>query len=166
MKSLYKDPSLSRKSSLLNRRGFFSRVGDGLHGAALVYLLSNDLFSMDLVQSGGSGKIADLKSRKPHLEPKAKSIIQLFMNGGPSQVDLLDPKPALEKYAGQSPSRDLISEIRAVREAGGLMPSPFKFSKHGANPFSKNFFQFFGTERFGSESILPIIKPDSSKVSL
>ena len=131
MKSLYKDPSLSRKSSLLNRRGFFSRVGDGLHGAALVYLLSNDLFSMDLVQSGGSGKIADLKSRKPHLEPKAKSIIQLFMNGGPSQVDLLDPKPALEKYAGQSPSRDLISEIRAVREAGGLMPSPFKFSKHG-----------------------------------
>ena len=63
MKSLYKDPSLSRKSSLLNRRGFFSRVGDGLHGAALVYLLSNDLFSMDLVQSGGLGKIAELKSR-------------------------------------------------------------------------------------------------------
>ena len=63
--------------------------------------------------------------------PRAKAVIQLFMNGGPSQVDLLDPKPALLKYAGQPPSRDLASEIRAVREAGGLMPSPFKFDKHG-----------------------------------
>ena len=69
MKSLYKGSSLSHRNSLLNRRGFFSRVGDGLHGAALAYLLSNDLFSLDLVQSGGSSKIADLKTRKPHLEP-------------------------------------------------------------------------------------------------
>jgi hypothetical protein len=53
------------------------------------------------------------------------------MNGGPSQVDLFDPKPALKKYAGQPPSRDLASEIRAVREAGGLMPSPYQFNRCG-----------------------------------
>jgi len=73
----------------------------------------------------------DLKPKPAHHPHKAKAIIQLFMNGGPSQVDLFAYKPALEKYAGQPPGRDLASEIRAVREAGGLMPSPFKFSRHG-----------------------------------
>ena len=119
------------ESGHLSRRGFFSRVGDGLYGAALAYLLGKDLFSTNPVLSTAAGRVYDLRHRQPHLEPKAKSVIQLFMNGGPSQVDLLDPKPALEKYAGQPPSRDLASEIRAVREAGGLMPSPFKFAKHG-----------------------------------
>jgi hypothetical protein len=58
-------------------------------------------------------------------------VIQLFMNGGPSQVDLFDYKPALEKFAGQPPGRDLAAEVRAVRETGGLMPSPYRFSRHG-----------------------------------
>ena len=81
--------------------------------------------------SGSGSGSDDLKERPSQFEPRAKSVIQLFMNGGPSQVDLFDPKPALEKYAGQPPRRDLASEMRAVREAGGLMPSPFRFSQHG-----------------------------------
>ena len=44
------------------------------------------------------GRSTDLKRKQPHFEPRATSVIQLFMNGGPSQVDLLDPKPALEKF--------------------------------------------------------------------
>src|SRR5437867_6252510 len=50
---------------------------------------------------------------------------------GRARLTFSDPKPALEKYAGQPPSRDLASEIRAVRETGGLMPSTYKFAKHG-----------------------------------
>jgi hypothetical protein len=115
------------------RRDFFSRVADGLHGAALAYLLGADLFTANpaLAATAEPRRVHDLKPRQAHLTPKAKSVIHLFMNGGPSQVDLLDPKPALEKHAGQPPSRDLASEVRAVRETGGLMPSPFRYARYG-----------------------------------
>ncbi|MFN0169833.1 MAG: DUF1501 domain-containing protein [Bryobacteraceae bacterium] len=114
-----------------SRRSFFNRVADGLHGAALATLLGNDLFQVNPALAAAGPRLYDLKARPPHHPPRAKSVIQLFMNGGPSQVDLFDPKPALEKYAGQPPSRDLAAEVRAVRETGGLMPSPYKFRKHG-----------------------------------
>src|SRR5260370_8107056 len=104
------------------RRGFFHHMADGLMGAALAGLLAEDL--------GATQAVYDLTPKKPHHTPKAKAVIQLFMNGGPSQVDLFDYKPALEKHAGQPPSRDLAAEVRAVREAAGLRPSPFQFSKH------------------------------------
>ncbi len=105
------------------RRDFFSRISDGLMGTALAGLLANDLEAKQ--------NLHDLSPKKPHHAPRAKSVIQLFMNGGPSQVDLFDHKPALTKYAGQAPSRDLAAEVRAVRETGGLMPSPYQFAKHG-----------------------------------
>lgn len=110
-------------STKLNRRDFFSRMADGLQGAALASLLARDCLH--------AAEVQDLRPRKPHHEPKAKAVIQLFMNGGPSQVDLFDPKPALTKYAGQPPSRDLASEVRAVRETGGLMPSKYTFRRCG-----------------------------------
>ncbi len=103
------------------RRHFLSHMSGGLYGAALSSLLAAET----------APRIYDLKPKQAPLPVKAKSVIQLFMNGGPSQMDLLDPKPALEKYAGQAPSRDLASQIRQVREAGGMMPSPFKFQKYG-----------------------------------
>jgi hypothetical protein len=101
-----------------------------LYGTALASLLGGDLLGNRAFASGAPA-IYDLKPKAPMFPAKAKSVIQLFMNGGPSQVDLFDPKPALQKYAGQPPSRDLVSEVRAVREAGGLMPSPFQFAKYG-----------------------------------
>ncbi|QDT05653.1 hypothetical protein K227x_40550 [Rubripirellula lacrimiformis] len=64
----------------------------------------------------------------PHFPAKAKRVIHLFMNGGPYQGDLFDPKPLLEKYAGTKPSgADLLTE----RPTGGLLPSPFKFRPRG-----------------------------------
>jgi hypothetical protein len=64
----------------------------------------------------------------PHFRPRAKRIIHLFMNGGPFQGDLFDPKPALLKYAGQKPAgADLLTE----RPTGGLLPSPFRFRPCG-----------------------------------
>ena len=122
---------MNAKANLTTRRDFFSSVGDGLYGAALAYLLGNELFSANPALASTPRRVYDLKPLRPHFEPKATSVIQLFMNGGPSQVDLFDPKPALTKYAGRPPGRDLASEVRAVRETGGLMPSPFPFAKHG-----------------------------------
>jgi hypothetical protein len=64
--------------------------------------------------------------RAPHFRPRAKRVISLFMNGGPSHVDTFDPKPALAKYEGQKPSGEL-----ARRAKGGYVPSPFAFRPHG-----------------------------------
>ena len=63
--------------------------------------------------------------------PRAKSVIQLFMNGGPSQVDLFDPKPTLKRLAGTAPSRELSFAISNGKAPGTLMPSPFEFKRHG-----------------------------------
>jgi hypothetical protein len=68
-----------------------------------------------------------LAPKKPHFTPRAKHIIHLFMNGGPSQVDTFDPKPALTKFHGLKPS----AEIKTERRTGNLMQSPFAFKKYG-----------------------------------
>ncbi len=118
----------------VSRRDFFSRMGDGLYGAALASLLGDDLFGAHpaLAASPGDGpRVDDLKPRPTHFRPTAKSVIHLFMNGGPSQVDLFDPKPELEKYAGQVPSRDLTTEVVTPTQIGGILPSPYEFSRHG-----------------------------------
>ncbi len=63
-----------------------------------------------------------------HHQPRAKTVIHLFMNGGPFQGDFFDPKPALQQYAGQRP--DAVN-LRTERATGGLLPSPFKYSPRG-----------------------------------
>src|SRR5215208_6202747 len=64
----------------------------------------------------------------PHHTPRAKRIIHLFMNGGPFGPDLLDPKPAINRFAGQRPAA---VQLRTENVTGGLMPVPFRFHKHG-----------------------------------
>ena len=68
-----------------------------------------------------------LAPKTPPQPAKAKRAIHIFMNGGPSQVDTFDPKPALKKYAGQS----LPIHLRTERKTGTAFPSPFEFRKHG-----------------------------------
>src|SRR6266849_3408897 len=69
-----------------------------------------------------------LEVRPPHFAPKAKQVIFLFLNGGPSQVDTFDPKPMLTKYDGKPiPSGNLKTE----RKTGNLFASPFTFKKYG-----------------------------------
>ena len=109
----------------LSRRTFFNRMADGLHGAALLSLLGADL------RASEGGKVYDLKPKKPHFTPKAKAVIHLFQNGGPSQVDLFDPKPALRKFAGSAPSRDIVNEIEFADQIGTMLPSPFSFRNYG-----------------------------------
>ena len=118
----------------VTRRRFFSRFGDGVHGAALAWLLAGDLLpGSSALFAAVPDSVApnDLKPRKPHFEPKAKAVIHLFMNGGPSHVDLFDPKPTLRKFAGSPASRDILSEIEFANEIGTMLPSPFQFVRRG-----------------------------------
>lgn len=73
----------------------------------------------------------DLRSRAPHFPPKATSVIHLFMNGGPSQMDLFDPKPELDRHHGESYVDKIAGEIEFLKEAGALMRTPYKFAQHG-----------------------------------
>ncbi len=110
----------------LSRRTFFNRMADGVHGAALLSLLGADLGA-----APEGSKVYDLKPKQPHFSPKAKAVIHLFQNGGPSQVDLFDPKPALRKFAGTAPSRDIVNEIEFADQIGTMLPSPFAFRPYG-----------------------------------
>jgi hypothetical protein len=64
----------------------------------------------------------------PRLAAKAKHVIFLFMAGGPSQIDMFDPKPQLVKYQGQRPAE---VDLRTERQTGGLLPSTFRFAQQG-----------------------------------
>ena len=99
-----------------SRRDALRRMGAGFGMMAFAGMVSDSL------------KAEDGAPRKLDFEPKAKHIIFLFMNGGLSQVDSFDPKPALDKYHGQPMPGDHIS---TERKTGALMRSPFKFKKYG-----------------------------------
>jgi hypothetical protein len=111
-----------------DRRGFFSQFGAVLCSAALTELLGRDLYGAD----DTPGRAAfDLKPRSPNLPPRARAVIHLFMNGGPSQMDLFDPKPELEKRHGEDYFNKIAGEVEFPEAAGALMKSPFRFAQHG-----------------------------------
>ncbi|MBL8829816.1 MAG: DUF1501 domain-containing protein [Planctomycetaceae bacterium] len=101
--------------TLVTRREMMQTLGGGLGGLALA----------DVLREAARG--APLT---PHFAPRAKHVIFLFMGGGPSHLDLFDPKPEIAKRAGQRP-QDV--QLRTERVTGGLLPSPFKFKAHGAS---------------------------------
>ncbi|MFN7998232.1 MAG: DUF1501 domain-containing protein [Bryobacteraceae bacterium] len=120
------------------RRGFFTRISDGLYGTALATVLSGDIYGSlspllaNETDSGlpeGHRRSYDLAARPRHFPAKAKAVIHLYMNGGPSQVDLFDPKPALEKHNGET--YDTAGGQADVDHSGKLMRSPFAFKQYG-----------------------------------
>lgn len=116
----------------IDRRGFFDRIAYGTYGAALAYLLGQDRYGSRSLASESSPGHYDLKPRPTHHQPKAKAVIQLVMQGGPSQVDLFDPKPKLKQLHGQQLSKDLIAQTdQDIDRVGGILASPFKFAQHG-----------------------------------
>lgn len=115
-----------------NRRGFFQRISGGVYGAALGHLLGQDLArGSALASEGATHPPSDLKPRTPHFAAKARSVIHLFMNGGPSQMDLFDPKPLLDKHHGRPYFNKIAGEVENPQSAGALMRSPFRFARHG-----------------------------------
>jgi hypothetical protein len=103
------------------RREFLWQVGGGFAGLALADLLAAE---------AREAATSPLAPKRPHFLPKAKHCVFLFMNGGPSQVDTFDPKPALAKYNGQ-PYQGEAKVGSNGRPVGHLMQSPFEFRKHG-----------------------------------
>lgn len=104
------------------RREYLWQVGGGFAGLALADLLQSE--------ARADAPLAPGAPRTAHFPPKAKHCVFLFMNGGPSQVDTFDPKPALAKYHGQ-PYRGDAKVGSNGRPIGHLMQSPFEFRKHG-----------------------------------
>ena len=105
---------------LISRRKLLEMSGLGLGTVALAGLLKAD---------GDRRLYNDLKPREGHFPGTAKAVIQFVQNGGPSQMDLFDPKPELTKRAGQ-PHPDGV-EIHQPRNTNALLASPFQFRKHG-----------------------------------
>jgi hypothetical protein len=122
------ESGLMADGRLPTRRGFFGRVAGGIYGAALASLLQRDLYGHGRADTGPR---QDLAPRKPHFPGKAKAVIHLFMNGGPSQMDLFDPKPTLDRLHGKPHFEKIAGEVENVKDAGALMRSPFKFARHG-----------------------------------
>jgi hypothetical protein len=105
-------------------------MGAGIHGAALWHLLGSDLFAA-ASHGASTPEFEDFRPRASHFPAKAKSVIHLFMNGGPSQMDLFDPKPELDRRHGESYFNKIAGEVESPSAAGALMRSPFKFVQHG-----------------------------------
>src|ERR1700674_2082029 len=113
-------------SSSLTRRELLRRGGMGFGMLGLAGVLAD----VGLVPSAGqaSGNVNALAAKLPHFPAKARQVVHLFMNGGPSQVDTFDPKPMLDKYHGKPiPTGNL----RTERKTGAAMRSPYKFAKYG-----------------------------------
>lgn len=110
----------------LTRRDLLCRGGMGMGAVALMGVMGEALGDAPRPTNSLTSPLAP---KQPHFAAKAKRVIHLFLNGGPSHVDTFDPKPALDKYHGQElpKSMHLVTE----RRTGTVMRSPFKFQRYG-----------------------------------
>ncbi len=111
---------------LMTRRQMLCSLGNGFGALGLASVLAAEGLLGSALQAATEGTSNPLAPKAPHFPARAKRVIFLFMNGGPSQVDTFDPKPALAKYAGQSKEG-----TTRQTAAGKLLPSPFRFQKYG-----------------------------------
>ena len=118
--SLYDHQPNSVDDFILTRRDFLRRSGMGFGAMGLG-------LTAGLPGLAHGAATASHLPREPHFPAKAKRVIHIFLNGGLSHVDSLDPKPVLEKYAG----KPLPKTYETERKTGGGFPSQFKFNKHG-----------------------------------
>ncbi|MBL9168621.1 MAG: DUF1501 domain-containing protein [Verrucomicrobiales bacterium] len=110
----------------LTRREFLNRCGMGMGALGLANLVGS--MATPAVQAEEGGFTSPLMVKHPHFEGRAKRVIHIFANGGPSHVDTFDPKPALAQHAGKLlPMKNLATE----RKTGAAFASPFKFKKYG-----------------------------------
>jgi hypothetical protein len=111
----------------VTRREVLTRIGGGIGALGLAAVLQD---AGVLAAAPAGVERSPLAPRTPHFPAKAKHLIFLFMNGGPSQVDTFDPKPALHKYAGQ-PVPDSYKNQKITRRDGKILPSPFAHRRYG-----------------------------------
>ena len=108
----------------LTRRAMLRQAASGFGGVALLALLGDKAFGGD-----ASKAINSLAPRQPHFKPRARNVIFLYMDGGPSQVDTFDPKPRLTKEHGQPFKMKM--EPTQFNNNGNTLGSPWEFRRYG-----------------------------------
>jgi hypothetical protein len=120
-----------KTARLCSRRHFLQANSFGLGTLALATLLKQDgLLGAPVKPALGADAQFDLLPKPQHFPGKAKAMISLFMMGGPSQMDLFDPKPMLTKYDGQNFPGE-IKYDNLAQASSKVFGSPWKFAKHG-----------------------------------
>ena len=114
----------SSLSTNLSRRDLLRTMGTGFGMAGLASTLASSLNGASI----SPASLNPLAPKAPHFAPKAKHVIFLFLNGGPSQVDTFDPKPMLDKFNGKPAPA---GNVKTERKTGNLLKSPFAFKKYG-----------------------------------
>jgi hypothetical protein len=106
----------------MNRRAFLGRCASGIGSLALAHLLAQE-------RASGQAQADPLAPRPPHHPARAQSVICLFQHGGPSQMDLFDPKPELNRRHGMRYDGEL--ETHFHTQAGNILGSPYRFARCG-----------------------------------
>lgn len=117
-------PHLPLSPFAANRRSFLNTTAGGLGLLALEHLTRAEASAATLPSDSNP-----LAPRRPHHSPRAKSVILLFQNGGPSQIDLFDPKPELLKQQGKPYPGKV--EAHFDKQVRNLLASPFEFNRYG-----------------------------------
>src|SRR6266545_4109086 len=110
--------------SRVSRREMLCKCANGFGGLALAYLVADKIAC-----AAALAERNPLAPRPPHYEPKARSVIFLFMDGGPSQIDTFDPKPRLDKENGRPIPFETPTTVFNISNT--IFASPYKFSKYG-----------------------------------
>ena len=115
------------------RRDFLATSSCGLGTLALATLLGEDGLLADEARLGGTSA-HPLATRQPHFAPKAERCIFIFLEGGPSQMDLFDPKPLLNRYSGQPLPDSIVGDAKFAflqKDTATVMGTRRVFKKHG-----------------------------------
>src|SRR5215216_697156 len=108
----------------LSRRKMLRDAASGFGSMALLWLLNQDQ-----ARANTTPRAYDLKPKKPDFEPKVKSVIYLYMGGGPSTIDMFDSKPVLKKYDGKDSPTQVTGRRLGVSQK--IMASPWEFKQYG-----------------------------------
>ena len=116
-------------AAIQSRRRFLSNCGAGVGTAAVAHLMGLEGRTAANKLSGAN----PMTPREPHFAPKAKNVILLYMSGAPSQLDLFDPKPGLQKWHGQSLPPSLTKDLKLafIKPNAKVMASAREFKKYG-----------------------------------
>src|SRR5437660_198097 len=115
---------MSLADLFLTRRQLLQRSGMGFGLLGLAGLLRDQ----NLLAAQAPVSVNPMAPKQPHFAPRARQVVHLFMNGGPSHVDTFDPKPLLDQYHGRELPRP---NLRTERKTGAAMRSPFTFRRYG-----------------------------------
>lgn len=132
MSNPFKYPCQRLQPSPLSRRDMLHRCGSGFGALALAALQLDPAFGGDASTLKSDQPFATgAAGHGPHHAVKAKNVIFLYMDGGPSQIDTFDPKPLLDKYNGQNPGKLFNVEPTQFNNNGNVLASPWKFQQYG-----------------------------------